>query len=57
MHSKVAAGGPGWAGQQLADQVVPHLHAEEQLGNKTDHATQGSSEGKESFKTSGYKNL
>ena len=35
--------------QQIVDQMVPHLHAdnwEEQLGSKTNHATQGSSAGK-----------
>ena len=32
------------------------INREEQLGIKTDHATQGPSAGKESLKTSGYKN-
>ena len=33
------------------------INWDEQQGNKTDLATQGSSMGKESLKTSGYKNL
>ena len=33
------------------------INWEEQLGNETDHATQGSSVGKDSLKTSGCKNL
>ena len=47
------------ARQQLADWVVPHLHAnrEEQLGSETDLVTQGSNAGKESLRTSGCKNL
>ena len=49
MHSKVATGGPGWTRQQLEDWEVSHMCAdnqEEQLGSKTDHATQGSNVGK-----------
>ena len=33
------------------------INWEEQQGNKTDHTTQGSSMGKKTFKTSGWKNL
>ena len=53
-------GGPGWARQRLAEQVVPHLHSdkwEEQLGSKADRETQSASMGKQSLKTFGYKNL
>ena len=48
------------ARQWLADQVVPHLHADKlggTTGEETNLATQGSSTGKESLKTSGCKNL
>ena len=43
----------------ISDQVVLHLCVDKlgQLGSKEDHAAQGSSEGKESLKTSVYKNL
>ena len=48
-RGKAAAGGPGWARQQLVEQAVPQSsvdNREEQLGSQTGHATQGSSMGK-----------
>ena len=40
---KVAAGGSGWVRQRLAEQAIPHMHADkpEQLGSGTDCTTQG----------------
>ena len=57
MPGETASRRPGWAKWrskdeakwQLAEWAVPHLHTanqEEQLGNKTNPATQGSSVGK-----------
>ena len=37
--------------------IFVQINREEQLGSKTDHATQGSSMGKESLNTSDLKNL
>ena len=54
------AGGPyrqgsnWWTRQSI---IRVQINQEEQLGSRTYHATQGSRMGKESLKTSGYKNL
>ena len=52
IYSKSSAGEPGRQGS-----AGVWINWEEQLGSETDHATQGSSLGKESLKTPGCKNL
>ena len=47
--------GSGWWTRKTNIRVW--INQEEQLGSKTNHTTQGSSMGKQSLKTSGYKNL
>ena len=45
---------------RLAEWEVPHLHVDklgEQLGSETDQATQGTSTGKQSLKTTDLRNL
>ena len=47
-------GGGWWTGQSY---ICVQINWEKQLGSETDHTTQGSSTVKESFTTSGCKNL
>ena len=54
---KVAAGGLGGRGGGWWSHICVKINREEQCRSQTDHATQGSSTGKESLKTPGCKNL
>ena len=57
MHKKGAAGGPGERGGGWWSNICVHINQGEQQASETDRATQGSSVGKESLKTSDWKNL
>ena len=50
-------GGQGGIWRTGQSHICVRISQEEQLGNEIDHATQGSSDRKENFNTSGCKNL
>ena len=57
MYGKGAAGGLGRQGVGCWSHISVWINQEEQLGSQTDHDAKGSSMGKESLKTYGFKNL